>query len=444
MTDNRFSLLEIDDNASPNTIPPAAPARLELRRGEGPGRAGEIDQAGRERAIATDDVAIKHGMARSEDTLYVWGTRGNWGDKAKNARAELAARPLVKDFAASVVEMIKDEDRRALVVKLPTLTYGADDRLRPTPGLMGAPMTSHAFRQLLARADAPAYSSGYLGNARLNGALRAPHVNEWLAQAMEVPHSDTKQKAPIEGVLLSKIHRGDRHFYAVVSGKYARYDLNQVTADVARSCPATSRGSLMYDPETTRWSMDATIGAEFEPVVGDVHRVALRVSGNDAGGGSISVGLFAERVRCLNFSKVHLSSKVKNRIRHVGADVGSQVRALLSVQAEALTDFAAVWREANEDAIIDGVDSSGGDARKVFAALIDKGYVDAPDGAELAVERFFGAWLKEPGAHRADYVNAITRAAHEAPWSSPWTAEKLEDQAGELLYNRVVIRADEI
>ena len=429
---------------------PAAPAP---RAGtEGKGTAGPVDTEGRARAIASDAVAAKHGLIAREPTLFTWGTNGQWGNAAYKARQELRARPLLSDFAGEVRARVAAEGRRADKVALPTLVYGVDGRLRTPTGIEkgspGAVMTAHSFRQLLNRAGAPGYAAGYLGSDELPGELRAPHVQHWIKRATEA-NTKTKTVDDVRGVLLSKridpAGAPGHHVYGVVSEDYARYDMDRVVADVVAACPGTARGSLRYDATTTRWSMDATIGADFEPVVGDIHRVVLRIGGHDAGGGSISVQLFAERVRCLNFSKVHLSSKVKGRIRHVGSRVGAQVRALLDVQGEALKDFADAWRDANQEGIIRDVElREQGDARKVFAALIAAGHIDAPEGEDIAVERFFTAWLKEPGYNRADFVNAVTRAAHESPWSNPWAAEALEEQAGELLYNRLTLAPSQI
>jgi hypothetical protein len=420
---------------------PQAPAQL---AGEGAGRAGAIDTEGRARAIASDELASKFGIVGREPTLYAWGTRGQWGGAAAKSRAELAARPLVPELAAQVKAQVAGEARRADAGGLPSLRYGADDRLRTVQnaGGDGVAVTAHAFRQLLNRADAPGYAAGYLGSDRLDGKLRAPHVQHWLDAAFLPPQEQGAAPSPIQGVLLSKLHNGGaRHVYGVVSPDYARHDMDAVIRDIVGAVPSTARGALKYDAATTRWSADVSIGLEFEPVVGDIHRVTLRVKGHDAGGGSILVQLLAERVRCLNFSQVRLEGKL-SRVRHVGSSVADKVRALLSIQGEALNGFAAAWREANEAAIVDGGLSGDGDARDVFRALIAKGYVEAPEGEAVAVERYFSAWLKEPGHNRSDFVNAITRAAHEAPWSSPWASETLEEQAGELLYNRVVLSRD--
>jgi len=456
---SRFSNLEIDGLPGANgagkplaaaPVPPVVTPAPAPRKGtEGNGTAGPVDTEGRARAIASDVIAAKHGIIAREATLFTWGTNGQWGDAAYKARQELRARPLLSAFADDVKARVAAEGRRSDRVELPALTYGVDGRLRTKPGSAGAVMTAHSFRQLLNRADAPGYAAGYLGSDKLPAELRAPHVQHWLNSASEAAKLPAQGTTPITGVLLSKrIDPGagqGHHVYGVVSTDYTRYDMDRVVADVLAAAPSTARGSLKYDATTTRWSMDATIGADFEPVVGDIHRVVLRISGHDAGGGSISVRLFAERVRCLNFSKVQLSSKIKGRIRHVGANVGAQVRGLLAVQGEALKDFADAWRDANQEGIIRDVElREQGDARKVFAALIEAGHVDAPDGADLAVERFFQAWLREPGYNRADFVNAVTRAAHEAPWSSPWATETLEDQAGELLYNRLMLTPSQL
>jgi hypothetical protein len=320
-------------------------------------------------------------------------------------------------------------------VSLNALKY-VNDRLCASSAT-GAEMTPHAFRQMLTRAGAPGYAAGYLGSPEVPSALRAPHVQHWLDCA-------TDEGDAIKAVALSKLVGASRHIYGMVSEKYGIFDMDKVCALAMTLVPSASKASYKYDPLTTRWSIDLTIGAEFEPVVGDIHRVNLRISGHDAGGGSIQVKLFAERVRCLNFSQIQLSSKIKGKIRHMGDNIATRVRGLLSVQGEALHDFNDAWKEANETAIISDVQAGNGDARDVFRALITKGYVDAPDGTEVAVENFFNAYLAEPGQTRADYVNAITRAAHTAPWSSPWASEALEEQAGQLLYNRVVLTARDL
>jgi len=438
---DRFGMLEVDNGKPNGTIKPPAPATAQLpehlqhTETNTSKTHGDIDQAARTRAVAAAIVADKHGLVPSEATFFSLGTRGQWGDKAARKRAELHDRLIAPELLAAIDRTVKAEDRRGTVVALKELSY-SDKDLLGRAGKPGVRLTEHAFGQLLGRAGAPAYAGGYLGQPEVPSALRAPHVNHWLAGA----HNGTDA---IRAQCLTKLlSDGERIGYGVVSEKYTRYDLDAVARDVIASVPNTSRGALVYNPESTRWRLDLSIGAEFEPTVGDIHRVTLRVKGSDAGAGSIVVSLFAERVRCLNFSQIRLNGAL-DRVRHVG-DVRARVKGLLDLKGAALTDFADVYREANEEAIVAEALRSDGDAQTVFKALIKGGYVDAPQGADIAVERFFTAWLEEPGHTRAAFVNAITRAAHTAAWSSPWVTEALEEQASSLLYNRVVLTTKEV
>lgn len=406
---------------------------------EGEMRSGELDKEGRARAIASDQLAAKHGLIFNEPTLYAWGTVGQWGQKAARARADLRKRPLAHDLIEIMKETVAKECRLSNAVEIGKLRYAATDRIHTdgSNNARGAAMSPQALSQLLARLGAPPYSAGYLGHEKVTGALRAPHVSHWIGAA------DQKRKL----AFLTKLSAsGDRGVYAVVGSRYVRYDMDRVLGDLADVLPATSRGEVHYDASTNHWRADFAIGAEFEPVVGDIHRLNLRVGGADAGQGSIYVYLTAERARCLNFTKVRGKSG-KTTVRHVGKpeEVAMMVREMLTAKGAAMAEFAEQWREANETALIDSVSSDpDGDARKVFGTLIDNGYVTPSGKRDDAVDHFFNAWLKEPGQTRADYVNAITRAAHEAPWTSPWVTEELESQAGDLLYNRVVLQRAQI
>jgi hypothetical protein len=406
---------------------------------------GDIDTEGRARAIESGLVAAKHGLIPNEATFFSWGTRGNWGDKARKARIELRERPLIADAVGNVCRMVEGEKRLSTARQLPALTYTAGDTLVKTGGAGGARMTRRAFQQLLGRAGAAPYAATYLGHESVPAEMRAEHVRHWLANASDteqVPDSAGKLHpvtTPRDAMILSKLDtKGERYVYGVVSDSYTRYDLDAVMRDLAKCVPATSRVAVAYNPESTRWRIDVSIGAEFEPVVGDIHRVTLRLRSQDAGGASVSGDIFAERARCLNFSKVMLRGKA-SRVRHIGADVATKVRQLMEIQGEALNDFAAVWSDANQTALIGEALSGDGEARDVFRALIKAGHLPALDGEELAVDRYFNAWLQEPGHTQAAFVNAATRAAHEGAWSSPWAGEAIEESAGELLYNRVVL-----
>jgi hypothetical protein len=439
----RFDLLEID-----GTVSPTAPAPIVTQvPGESAARNGELDMDGRARAITVDGALRAHGLAFAEPTFFAWGTQGQWGDAARRARAELHKMPLHRELAEEARAIVAREDRRGNVTSLANITYSADDLVRTKAGSAGAACSPQALRQILTRADAPGGS--YLADARLPGDLRASHVTHWLGL-----HNETERLSITEALtadrkappyqqikLLSKLDaQGHRALYGAVGPKYPHdYGMDRVIADVQGMFPGEARGSLHYDASTTRWRVDAAVGAEFEPVVGDVYRMGVRYGAHDAGGGSYYADLYGIRVRCVNFTKIKGLKKL-GRVRHVGSidDLRERVKALIEVGADAMQAYSDAVREANEQAICERALATGDD-RAVFAALVDGGYLPTPGGRESALEAYHNAWLVEPGHQRLDFVNAATRAAHESPWSSPWVTEEIEEAAGQLLYNRLVL-----
>lgn len=442
----RFALLEIDGVSPPMVAP--APAPLVTVAGESTARNGALDMEGRARAIAVDSALQAYGLAFDEPTFFAWGTKGQWGNAAGQARAELHAMPLHAELAEQARAIVGAEGRRGDVCDLATIRYGADDKIRTRAGSMGASCSPQALRQIMARADAPGAS--YLSDARLPGALRASHVSHWLdlrntaeRASHEAQRANGKREPAAQSIkLLSKLDgKGSRALYGAVGPKYPHeYGMDRVIGDVQSMFPGEARGSLFYDSASTRWRVDACVGAEFEPVVGDVYRMGLRYGAHDAGGGSYYADLYGIRVRCVNFTKIH-GLKRLGRVRHVGSveDLQARVRDLISIGADAVSAYAGAVREANESAICERALQGDGDARAVFGALIAGGYLPAPGGPEAATDAYMNAWIVEPGHTRLDFVNAATRAAHETAWSSPWVTEEIEEQAGALLYQRVML-----
>lgn len=433
-----------------------------------------IDTEARDRATASDAIATAAGLRFKEPTLFAWGTRmiGVGVDAHKRARAELSAQPLMATLAADAAALVAKEARRGDVATLAQLSYAADDRLRTKAGSAGVPMGVQPLKQLLVRAEAP--GGGYLADARLPGSLRAPHITHWLdlhrageAEALKaVKQENAKRTAevlrtgapaaslkleelptPKRVKLLSKLDdKGERTLYGVTGPKYPHtYGMDAVIRDVMAGLPGDVRGSLFYDASTTKWRVDAALGTEFTPCVGDLHRVGLKFGSHDAGGGSYWASLYAIRVRCVNFTQISAGKKL-GRVKHVGSveALRDRVKALLDVGSNVLQQYSDLWAEANQTALIADSDAAGGDARAVFRALIEAGHLPAPDGRDQAVENYFNAWVQEPGANRSDYVNAATRAAHEAPWSSPWATDEIEESASQMVYQHVCLNFSQI
>jgi len=426
----RISLLEVDDVAPVRA--PVAPAPLVLEAFEGAGRAGDIDPEGRARALAGAKLADVAGLAFSEPTFFVAGTQGQWGDKAKAARLALDSGATLRELAQEARTLVSAEGRRGDVVGLAGLTYGTDDRVRTRVGSTGAKCSPQALKQLMARANAP--GGGYLANGALSGELRAPHVAHWLGRAVE---ADTDAEIK----LLSKIDAktGQRGVYGTVGPRFPHdYGMDRVIADLAKVLPEQARGALVYDASSTRWRVDAAIGAPIEITVGEIHRLGIKFGAHDAGGGAYYATLYGVRARCVNFSEIQLTKKL-GRVRHIGSAEALRERILELVTGadEAMKAYVEVYRESHEAQL--AADES---PRDVFAALIKRGYITAPGGdTDVAIDNFMHAWEQEPMRTRAGYLNAVTRAAHESVWSSPWVTDELEAEAGQALYQRVTLDA---
>jgi hypothetical protein len=463
-TMTRFANIEVanddDINPAPTFAPPppvvqvaAAPA---VQAPPAP-QTGDIDPEGAARANAGDALAKKAGLAFSGPTFYAFGTVGGWGGAASAARAEISAQPLLTILADAADQMVEQECRRGDIVPVASLVYTPEDIIKRAHKLAGAglPMSVQALKALMTHLNAP--GGCYLADDRLTGELRASHVKAWLDNFLaqdaekEKIHNTTQllksfsKRKPFEPArlkLLSKLDtEGQRSAYGVVGEDYPyQYGMDRVIRDVMESLPPETRGRLTYDASTTRWQVEATLVQEFAPTVGEIHRLGIKFGAHDAGSGAYHGRMFAVRVRCINFTLLHASKKL-GRVRHVGdqASLRERVLSMISTGAEVMKEYSDLYKEANETAIIDRAYAGEGDARTVFAALVEAGRLPPLDGASNAVDRYFTAWLKEPGMDRASFINAATRAAHESSWSNLWAADVIEEAASNMLYQHVVL-----
>jgi hypothetical protein len=171
-------------------------------------------------------------------------------------------------------------------------------------------------------------------------------------------------------------------------------------------------------------------------VVGDIFRGAITMESWDDGSGSIRIISEIERARCINLTTI--SAWQVAGLRHNSAHFDLRLGKLVEKVVDSIAHFAETWAEAARTAVVEGANSP----EYVFSRLVEQGLVRVPgfDKVQL-VERLCQAWRSE-GVYtfsRAALSNAITRVAHSQPWASPWTVDTLEDQGGELLYNKLVL-----
>lgn len=291
------------------------------------------------------------------------------------------------------------------------------------------------------------------------GSYIAPGLGQYLPIA---PHAARSAifNAHAEKIAGTKISMGVRdslhgkpfvvpQLFRVASDSYLPIDPDMVADAMAAALPKSWRAEIRYDGDS--WMIEATTHADtvVDLATGDMFKAGLRFKSNDVVQGGASLSGFARRILCQNliivgdavrpyFRKIHIGAKT-TAVNELAAKITESVSR---VEAD-LSRFTKRWDEARHDRIIDESASKGPES--VFGALVDAGLVDLPGGRDRVVANLVVAWNAEPGYSRADVVNAITRAAHEAGswWNDLTTQEDAEVQASKLLYvKNLVTRID--
>ena len=389
------------------------------------------------KSLQEAEVLARHGYQMPEP-WFAYGTKmlAMGEAKARELRAQSETLPYLRDGIEAFAERIAAE-RRVDVrdVKLADLRVNDSGLLQRVVDDKGSRLTlsSHAFSQLATQAP-----DDITGAARYN-------VNAWL---------DRKQASRTLRTRYPNAANKTRDCYAIVSNKYTVLDSQEFLRAAARSLPTDSRVSIMYQdgrsrsPKTgrelpMRTRADVTLTNPFdvpeELGVGRVHELFIRLRTADDGTRGYSIVTGARRVSCINCT-ILTGHGASFRRRHVGNpdDLRQLIENSLGEAGLAMAEFSGLWREANVQQIHDGYDGTTLSARAVYERLIAAGYVKVPghDGRE-AVEALLRAWELEPGDTAAAVNRAITRLAHEGSWRSIEDTEELEEQAGQLLYQRV-------
>lgn len=281
------------------------------------------------------------------------------------------------------------------------------------------------------------FSDWSWGQVRAMAAKNTPlrnNFNAWLPKSAKTATFRTRHP---------NLETHTRELFAAVSGKYTVADGHKLLKTISGGLPSETRGRVDYDQDTTRLSADLTLQNPYEIeddiAVGRLHRLGVRLTTRDDGGERIRIRLYAERIACINCTLIPveiagIDHVHKGNVRYIM----QAVRNLTSNAGRIMGEFAEHWSAAHITRVFDGAATSE-QAQKVFVKLIDGGFVNA-NGIKKAelVERLVGAWSIEPGNTYQAINRAITRAAHGYSWA-PEVDEQLEEQAGQLLYQRVQV-----
>jgi hypothetical protein len=415
---------------------------------------GEVNESGKTRAMLDELYARTAGFA-PKAPVYSIGTRVNsiGVENARQSQLDHASKPLARDAAIQLRDVIRAEDRRDLepltLGQIKLSTKGAivadakqDDQGRWFGGrYLG--VDEDAFRRLVTRAVPADGAPTYLSSCPSE--LRAKNFNFWSGL-------DDGQKTH---VLRTRLSGGHRVVFAAVSERYTPFDGDKIAKALAMSFPEDARGSLDYDGQRYRveglWHSDV---APEEYVAGEIFKAGVIVRGSDDGSGSIRVQSVIWRNLCRNLIILDRSIGVDVRIRHTGS-VPQLAATFQDAFAKALTSvesFRSAWGAAMHergDALVaksagtTSHDITGLPASKVLAGLfngiLERELVKVPGRTKDLVPKLLTMHARDEaadayGVSRASIVNAFTRYAHEIE-TDAFVADTIREGAGSLLTN---------
>lgn len=410
-----------------------APQPVTLRPGV------DVDPEAVKRIAAAEAFLKARGFA-PPPTWFAAGTemlpegRARFGSLAKR-HEDL---PVFADAAAEVIDVIRSEDRRDMVL-------GDARALRLTPegeltrGNGAIALEPNALKGIIGRFP-KAFPAAWSFLALLDPASRAEAVNAQLSRLSEWYSDDERN------LRLRLRNVGGWRAFAAVSPTYMPMDADRVLAAYAETIKGLDlpdpRGAIAYNGETTDVTIRATWHAphSFRPSVGDVFESGISARTNDAGNGAHRAGNTFTRIICINCTtgdfgneslrRVHKGSRVFDLTSQGLAKVQQDVADVVSRTGDAARFFLNAWGTLRETPI-----AKVGrivDPKVFLRNLVTSGDLDADVGRDVMVEALLRGFDVEPGETLADIFNAVTRAAHDGMLDEAqrWRVERA---AGDLL-----------
>ena len=452
---HQYSYLELDLEGPPSKpvapAKPAAPAERSFRDLEGPisvhnGLAlrGAADSLPRNvivpAAQSTEDPAEravlrilgiedkgKRVKGKGEKKLDVSGLVGAGERILESAiRRRWDKAPTIHETANQIAAQIGSEQRATLPQPCNKLYLGKDGGLylnghAPTEaGNRPHRISPVAYSQIAERAPMPR-PLGY-------------NLNAWC------PQSDRSVRAR------RLVQAGEDRplIFAAVGPRYVEFDADRVVGALAGRLPDTAKARWTYGGDGGTWKIEATM-ARPEEVDGDLHELGIWLRSSDDGRNGIAFGFCATRWTCSNTLRI-LHSATAKTMRHVGSieRFVERFEDILQMADDAWQVFEAAWRRSSDSHPVDehgkAISVEEAVVRLCAARATAKHRLNVPGVPdEQLAGRIMTSWQAEPDDTIQGLVNAVTRAAHEWQWKpSSWAEDDLEEQAGQLLYARVI------
>jgi hypothetical protein len=440
----RFALIELGDAVhapAPALAVVAVPRRVE----------GGVCAEGKARAQADEADAVAAGWSL-KPPVYDIGSRVNSTgvDNFRASRQEHDDKASVGDACGKLIDLVKAEDRRDLVVPVPSLKMLDDGRI--TRG--GGPLAVSERAITGVATHITPGGAGYLRACEPD--LRAINFNRWAAKGYREDSRATADAieaweeggnvGPQPGPVMAAKHvtlrtrlnhaSNKREAWSFVGPKYGAHDVDAIAEQVMRSeaIPADAKCDITYDGYRMR--MNVLFHTDIQPekaVAGEIFKAGIMLKTADDGSGSIQVSAQVFRNLCLNLIIIDHAKELVTRRKHFGTGIADAVANGIATAMGKVQVFADKWSEATLENVLEKYGAH--DVEAVMRGLVYNKVVHVggvkPD--EM-FERLMRAYQAEPGYGKTAIVNAVTRAAHSETWGSWADVEDLERKGGELLF----------
>lgn len=467
--DTRFSLIELDG-------PKAAPA-LTVVPAPAPDVTGDalygspgVSAEGKARALADQADAEANGWSLAPPVYEIGRVVNSLGvSNFRASRVDHDEKAGKEEALNGLVNLVKAENRRDIVLQVPTLKMSDDGRIQRHlgEGKFGGPLAISERALTGVGTHITPGGAGYL--RACPPALRATNFNHWAAEGYREDERATEKaikewvKAGSKGAQPGPVMKAKevtlrtrqnhstakREAFAVVGPRYGAHDIDKIAEQIltSPSIPGDAKCDIVYDGYRAR--IDVLFHTNIQPekaVAGEIFKAGIMVKTADDGSGSIQISAQVWRNLCLNLIIIDHAKDLVTRRKHYGTGIQADVEAGIATAMSKVKVFADKWSEANLENILEkyGVN----DVEAVFRGLVFNKVVHVPGvKPEEMMERLNRAYQAEPGYGKTAIVNAVTRAAHAETWGSWTDVEDLERKGGELLFQPVwnlAIPADEL
>lgn len=445
----RFSLIELDNGTPTTTVAAPVLTVVPAARVE-----GGVCADGKARAEADQADAEAAGWSL-KPPVYAIGSRVNSTGVAnfRASRQEHDDKASVGEACGKLIDLIKAEDRKDLVVKVPTLKMHDDGRISRG----GGPLAVSERAITGVGTHITPGGAGYLRACEPD--LRAINFNRWAAKGWREDSRATEkaieawqeggevgsQPGPVmkekEVTLRTRLNHASnkREAWSFVGPKYGAHDVDAIAEQVMASgaIPADAKCDITYDGYRMR--MNVLFHTDIQPekaVAGEIFKAGIMLKTADDGSGSIQISAQVFRNLCLNLIIIDHAKELVTRRKHYGTGIVADVEAGIATAMGKVKVFADKWSEATLENVLEKYGAHDVDAVMrglVFNKVVHVSGVKPDD----MFERLMRAYQAEPGYGKTAIVNAVTRAAHSETWGSWSDVEDLERKGGELLFAKV-------